>query len=82
MNGFQVGACAMEPALPSAFVFPRAPLICSDEAVIPNSAKGRELGGPEWKSSPCGTSPKDFGGCNGTEIAVGIALLCLLLQAL
>lgn len=42
--------------------------------VIPNSAEGRELGSTEWKSRSCGTSAKDFGGCNGIEIAVGSCL--------
>lgn len=49
-------------------------LVCSDEAVIPNSAKGWELGRPGWKSSPRGMSAKDFGDYNGTEIAVGSCL--------
>lgn len=57
-------------------------LVCSDEAVIPNSAKGWELGCPGWKSNPCGTSAKDFGDCNGAEMAVGSCHLCHLLQTL
>lgn len=57
-------------------------LICSDEAVIPNSAKGWELGCPGWKSSSCGTSAKDFGDCNGAEMAVGSCLHCQLVKVL
>lgn len=58
---------------PAPFSSPHS-LVSSDEAVIPNSAEGWELGSPEGKSCPCGTSAKDFGGCNGTEIAVGNCL--------
>jgi len=49
-------------------------LVCTDEAVVPNSAGGWELGCPGWKSSPRGDSAKDFGDCNRTEIAVGSCL--------
>lgn len=65
--------CPWSQLYPTLLSFPDS-LVCSDEAVILNSAKSWELGCSGWKSSPCGTSAKDIGDCKGIEIAVGSCL--------